>query len=91
MVVSLGTLVFQVNYKKQHTPLSLILLLGQHIFLLVLAYVATWNLALSLLLNLAVPFWLIFTKSSQFNQLGYFSSLMTFTFLQFFQWTGTDF
>lgn len=90
MIVSLGTLVFQVNYKKQHTPLSLILLLGQHIFLLVLAYVATWNLALSLLLNLAVPFWLIFTKSSQFNQLGYFSSLMTFTFLQFFpmDWTG---
>lgn len=90
MVVSLGTLVFQVNYKKQHTPLSLILLLGQHIFLLVLAYVATWNLALSLLLNLAVPFWLIFTKSSQFNQLGYFSSLMTFTFLQFFpmDWNG---
>ena len=90
MVVSLGTLVFQVNYKKQHTPLSLILLLGQHIFLLVLAYVATWNLALSLLLNLAVPFWLIFTKSSQFNQLGYFSSLMTFTVLQFFpmDWNG---
>lgn len=90
MIVSLGTLVFQVNYKKQHTPQSLILVLGQHIFLLVLAYIATRNLALSLLLNLLVPFWLIFTKSSQFNQLGYFSSLMTFTFLQFFpmDWNG---
>lgn len=83
MVVSLGTLIFQVNYKKKNTYEQLFLLIPHHVFLLVLAYIATWNLPLCLILNLAVPFWLIFSKSSQFNQLGYFSSLMTFAFLQF--------
>ena len=84
MIVSLVTVVFQVNYKKRNIPAgALTKLLVQQIFLLCLAYTATWNLILSLLLNLVVPFWLIFTKASQFNQLGYFSTLMTFTFMQF--------
>ena len=82
MVVSLGTLVFQSNYKKKHTVRSLFLLVLQQMFLAALAYIATWNLALTLILNLTVPFWLIFSKASQFNQLGYFSTLMPFTFLQ---------
>ncbi len=47
-----------------------------------LAFVATLNFPLTLILNLVVPFWLIFRKSSQFNQMGYFLELMTFTFLQ---------
>ena len=90
MVVSLGTLVFQVNYKKKHTFFSLILLLLQQLLLCILAYIATWNLILSLILNFVVPFWLIFSKTSQFNQLGYFSTLMTFTFLQLMpvDWQG---
>ena len=46
------------------------------------AFVATLNVPLTLILNLVVPFWFIFIKSSQFNQMGYFSGLMTFTFLQ---------
>lgn len=82
MVVSLGTLVFQSNYKKKHSVRSLVLLVLQQMFLAALAYIATWNLALTLILNLTVPFWLIFSKASQFNQLGYFSTLMPFTFLQ---------
>ena len=90
MIVSLGTLIFQVNYKKKNTYEQLLLLIPHHVFLMVLAYIATWNLPLCLLLNLAVPFWLIFSKSSQFNQLGYFSSLMTFAFMQFMpvDWDG---
>ncbi len=90
MVVSLGTLYFQVNYKKFHTVSSILLLLGQQICLLALAYAATWNIPLCLLLNLVVPFWLIFSKSSPFNLLGYFSCLMTFTFLQLMpvDWKG---
>ena len=84
MIVSLVTVVFQVNYKKRNIPAgALTKLLVQQIFLLCLAYTATWNIILSLLLNLVVPFWLIFTTASQFNQLGYFSTLMTFTFMQF--------
>lgn len=90
MVVSLGTLYFQVNYKKFHTASSMLLLLGQQICLLGLAYAATWNIPLCLILNLIVPFWLIFSKSSPFNLLGYFSCLMTFTFLQLMpvDWKG---
>ena len=91
MIVSLVTVVFQGNYKKRNIPAgSLVKLLGQQLFLLILAYIATWNLVLSLILNLVVPFWLIFTKASQFNQLGYFSTLMTFTFMQFMpvDWNG---
>lgn len=90
MVVSLGTLYFQVNYKKFHTVSSILLLLGQQICLLGLAYAATWNIPFCLLLNLVVPFWLIFSKSSPFNLLGYFSCLMTFTFLQLMpvDWKG---
>ena len=90
MVVSLATLLFQVNYKKQHTVRSLLTLIAQQLFLLVLAYTATLHLASCLILNLIVPFWLIFSKASPFNQLGYFSSLMTFTFLQLMHvgWNG---
>src|SRR5699024_9690882 len=65
-------------------------LIAQQLFLLVLAYTATLHLASCLILNLIVPFWLIFSKASPFNQLGYFSSLMTFTFLQLMHvgWNG---
>lgn len=82
MVVSLATLLFQVNYKKQQSAGTLVRLIIQQLFLVVLAYMATLDIFLSLILNLIVPFWLIFSKASPFNQLGYFSSLMTFTFMQ---------
>lgn len=90
MVVTLTTLLFQVNYKKQQSAGTLLGLIIQQLFLVILAYIATWDLALSLLLNLIVPFWLIFSKASPFNQLGYFSSLMTFTFMQLMHidWVG---
>ena len=90
-IASLVTVIFQGNYKKRKVPtVPLISLLLQQLLLLGLAYIATWNIVLSLILNLVVPFWLIFTKASQFNQLGYFSSLMTFTFLQLMHmdWNG---
>ena len=83
MVVSLGTLIFQVNYKKHQTALSLADLIFQQLVLVLLAYAATWNLILCIVLNFTIPFILIFLKTSQFNKLGYFSSLMTFSFLQF--------
>lgn len=91
IIPSVVTVIFQGNYKKRKVrSVSLISLLLQQLFLLVLAYIATWNIVLSLILNLIVPFWLIFTKASQFNQFGYFSSLMTFTFMQFVpvDWNG---
>lgn len=90
-IVSVVTVIFQGNYRKRKVPaIPLIRLLFQQLVLLILAYIATWNIVLSLFLNLIVPFWLIFTKASQFNQLGYFSTLMTFTFMQFVpvDWNG---
>ena len=90
-IASLVTVIFQGNYKKRKVPtVPLISLLLRQLLLLGLAYIATWNIVLSLILNLVVPFWLIFTKASQFNQLGYFSTLMTFTFMQFIpvDWNG---
>lgn len=82
MIVSLITVQFQVNHKKEQTAEKLLRLVVLQIVLEILAFAATWNLLFCILLNLFVPFWLIFTKASQFNQLGYFSGLMTFTFLQ---------
>lgn len=82
MVVSLVTVVFQVNYRKNLSASALLKLALQQLAMEGLAFLATWNLPLCICLNLLVPFWLIFTKASQFNQLGYFSTLMTFTFLQ---------
>lgn len=82
MVASLVTVVFQVNYRKHLSVKALLRLAVQQLIVEGLAFLATLNLPLCILLNLAVPFWLIFTKASQFNQLGYFSTLMTFTFLQ---------
>ena len=90
MVVTLTTLLFQVNYKKNQTAGTLLRLIIQQLFLVILAYIATWDLLPGMILNLIVPFWLIFSKASPFNQLGYFSSLMTFTFMQLMhmEWHG---
>lgn len=42
----------------------------------------SWSFPLSVGLNLIVPFALVFLKATRFNKMGYFSGLMTFTFLQ---------
>lgn len=73
---------FQIHSKK-NLPLSKIIsfILTQFI-IQILSFLATRNIYNSIILNLIVPFWLIFTRSSQFNPTGYFSELMAFTFLQ---------
>ena len=63
MVVTLTTLLFQVNYKKHQTAGTLLRLIIQQLFLVILAYIATWDLLPGMILNLIVPFWLIFSKS----------------------------
>lgn len=82
MLASLVTVVFQVNYKKHPPARTLLFLIYQQFALEILAFLATLNLPFCIFLNLVIPFWMIYTKASQFNQLGYFSGLMTFTFLQ---------
>lgn len=82
MVVSIVTVVFKGNYSKSQSWKKLFGVSALQIFLGLLAYAATWNLPLRLILNFIVPFCLIFLKASQFNKLAYFSGLMTFIFLQ---------
>lgn len=82
IVVPIITVFFQINYKKGHSWNSFFRLCGMQLCMSFFAFVATLNFPLRLILNLVVPFWLVSRKSSQFNQMGYFSGLMTFTFLQ---------
>ena len=82
MVVPLIIILFNLNYKKSQSLGSLLKICCMQLFMSLLAFVATVNIPLRIALNLVVPFWFVFIKSSQFNQLGYFTGLMTFTFLQ---------
>ncbi len=82
ILVSVVTILFKVNYRKYLTPVQLLILIGIQFFMALLSFFATLNLPLCLLLNLTVPFLLVFLKTSQFNQLGYFASAMCFVFLQ---------
>lgn len=82
MVVSITTVLFKVHYRKQLTFRRMISIIAAQFLLMGLAYLATWNLAWCVLLNMTVPFVLVFLRSSQFNQLGYFAWAMCFVFLQ---------
>ena len=87
MVVSLGTLIFQVNYKKKNTYEQVLLLIPHNLFLLILAYIATWNLPLCLVLNLVVPFWLgIFLQPDDLCVSAAYASRLT----RFHDSTGGD-
>lgn len=82
MVVSLVTVLFQTNYRKRRSWGSLARAAASQLGLSLLAWIATWSFPLSAGLNLIVPFALVFLKATRFNRMGYFSGLMTFTFLQ---------
>ena len=82
MIAMVITLQFKLNYKKNHTTKGLAIFVITQLCLQFLAFFATLNLPLCIILNIIVPFIFIFAKSSQFYPLGYFSYLMTFTFLQ---------
>ena len=81
-VVSVVTVFFQMRHKKNDkTPRRYLRLLVTGTFLMICAYVSTLSLASCLLLNLLIPFVLVFTQSSQFNPKGYFFYAMIFVFL----------
>lgn len=82
LLVSVVTILFKVNYRKYFTARQLLTLVGTQLLMALLAFFATLNLPLCLILNLSVPFLLVYLLSSQFNQLGYYASAMCFTFLQ---------
>lgn len=82
LLVSVVTILFRVNYRKYFTARQLLTLVLTQLLMALLAFFATLNLPLCLILNLSVPFLLVYLLSSQFNQLGYYASAMCFTFLQ---------
>lgn len=57
-------------------------LVGTQFLMALLSFFASLSLPLCILLNLIVPFLLVFLQTSQFNQLGYFANAMCFVFLQ---------
>lgn len=82
LVVSFMTVLFKFESQKKQTPRSLTMLVVIQCALCVLSFVATRNIYTCILLNIAVPFVFVFLQSTQFNQKGYYSSLMGFVFLQ---------
>ena len=82
ILVSVVTILFKVNYRKYLTVRQLIVLVGTQFLMALLSFFASLNLALCILLNLTVPFLLVFLQTSQFNPLGYFANAMCFVFLQ---------
>lgn len=81
-VVSPFTTLFEVRHEKYNAPsqyarfflVSMLALLG--------ARVAVTNVALCVVVNLAMPFVLVFMRSSQLNPRRYFPYTMLFAFLQ---------
>jgi hypothetical protein len=82
MTVSVITVYFKIHHRKQHTVKSLAVVAGTCFLMMYLAFLATVNIPLCILLNMTVPFILVFVQASQFNQLGYFAGAMCFVFME---------
>ena len=82
MMVSILTVFFKTRYKKNdNTLIRYIRLILVGSLLVVLAYASSLNIWLCIILNITVPFCLVFTQSTQFKPKGYFSFAMIFVFL----------
>ena len=81
ILVSIITVFFQGRYQQNNSLWRYLRLLFLGTLLLLLAYLSSRSLMLCILLNILVPFVLVFTQSSQFNPKGYFSYAMLFVFL----------
>ena len=82
IVASVITTFFQIWHKGGHAGWEryiYLLIFGN--ILVVLAFLSSRSLILCILMNMCVPFILVFTRSSQFNPKGYFSYAMIFVFL----------
>lgn len=82
ILVSVATILFKTNYQKNLTLKQILRLVATQFLMAGLAFCATINLPLTIVLNLLVPFLLVFLQASQFEQLRYFANAMCFTFLQ---------
>ncbi|WP_242623857.1 FUSC family protein [Intestinimonas massiliensis (ex Afouda et al. 2020)] len=82
MVVSCSTTLFQIRRKQYNTGIDYARMFFVSLLLCLLAYVATRNVVLCIVLNMAVPVFLVFWKSSQFAPKGYLGFAMAFVFLE---------
>ena len=65
IVVTCSTTLFQLRRKQYNTPSDYVRLFLVPLLLCLLSYAATRNVVLCVVLNLAVPIFLVFWKSSQ--------------------------
>ena len=91
IVVTCSTTLFQLRRKQYNTPSDYVRLFLVPLLLCLLSYAATRNVVLCVVLNLAVPIFLVFWKSSQFAPKGYLGFAMTFVFLELRLLTPSEF
>ena len=82
LLVSVCTTIFKVNYQKRFTLKGILIIIAEQLLMCVLAFLATRNLPLCIILNAMVPFILVVLRTTRFNQKGYFVNAMGFVFLQ---------
>ena len=82
IIVSFITVIFKTQFQKSFSIKKIGNIIITLWILAILAFFATLHPLLSLIINGIVPFFLVFIQASQFNQKGYFSSMMAFVFLQ---------
>lgn len=82
LVVSAFTTIFKIKYTRKVYPKELMKIFIMEISLCILAFIASMNIVFCIILNMTIPFLLVFSESTQFNPKGYFTSCMTFIFLQ---------
>lgn len=82
MVVSGAVCIFLGRKRRRNTPATSLIIGLVMLALSVLAWLASLNLALCIVLNLLVPFVLVLAQSNQFVPKGYFGYAMIFVFLE---------
>ena len=91
IVVTCSTTLFQIRRKAHNLPSDYVRLFLVPLLICLLAYAATRNVVLCVVLNLAVPVFLVFWKSSQFAPKGYLGFAMTFVFMELRPPTPSEF
>lgn len=82
IIVSFLTTAFQIRRQKNFSIRGVCGLVLEMFLLCILAFFATLNIPLCIILNFVVPFLLVYLQTTQFNQKGYFTYAMAFVFLQ---------
>lgn len=91
IVVTCSTTLFQIRRKQFNAPSDYARFFVVPLLLCLLSYAATRNVVLCVVLNLVVPMFLVFWKSSQFTPKGYLGFAMTFVFLELRPPTAEEF